>query len=227
MEKTTGISTKITFQRLILNILKSLSREEIEEIHLMSNLDGNEHFINLYTSTILCNIRVQPTELELALFRYGVHLDIECDVVLRDALLFDVKSGSNVIRGSGKAVLSDNYHPGIETYIVRDDDIVCRNNDVKVPSKIVEVTSGKKKVNNLIDFMSLKYFSNFNKAYDCRLRSFIRIAAKSGELKIYYNNVMISVNGNLSYKIYGRSPNDFGPTEKLFTAKIKKIMGAI
>lgn len=224
MDKT---SKKIIYQRLVAQLLKLSSKEQAENIELMTELDGNDYKFGLYTSTVLCHIGNQPEELEMAMLRYGVYVELGCDVVLRDALLFDVKSNDYYVRGSGKIILSDKYHPGIKTYIVRDEDIICKDNNVKVPAKIKSmIESPDRTVDGVINYITYNYYSDFETVYNFRMRTFIRIAAKAGVMRLQFGGVVISVYG-FNYKVSVDKEVVLNYAERLFHKKVCEIIASL
>lgn len=219
------VTRKIAFQRVVLGVLKTSTVEEAENIILSATIGCNTYQFNLYTSAITCEVVDQPTELEMTLYQYGVQVRIHKDVVLRDFLIFDMLTNGYTIKGNGKIILADDYIPGIDTYIVRDFDIFCKNNNVKVPAKIANLDEFMENPRGgILNYMALNYYNNFDKAYNCRIRSFIRMAAKVGKLSIIHGNLVTIINKDLTCDIFKEKNKRSDSKGKLLALRIKNIV---
>lgn len=193
-----NLSKKIKYQRLVSSILQSLKEEYIQKLTLRVTYGQNIYCISLSNSLISCHIKTQPTDVELDLFRFGVVCELSCDVDLKDAILFSViNNGYRIINHKRLVVLITDEAPVNDSFIIINQfDISIRNNGGSISKRMFnEFRELLKSDNlNLSTYMAESYFRDFNKAYNSRMRVFLRIASKCDLQFLEDNNLILVTN---------------------------------
>lgn len=188
---------KIKYQRLILAILRSFDEEIIQKLSLRIIYGNNIYNIKLSNSLVYCKVMNQPTELELDIFRFGVTGDISCDVNLKDAILFSIISKDHKITGHKRLIVSMTDTPMNESFIiVNGNNSYTINHNYRIPTRVYKYVT--KQMNSgrldLPEYMAESYFSDFNTAYNSRMRAFLRMASKCETFQFVENkNVIFSI----------------------------------
>ena len=171
-----NVSKKIKCQKLVLSILQSLKEEYVQKLTLRVNYGQNVYCISLSNSLVCCYIKTQPTDIELDLFRGAV-----CDVDLKDAILFSViNNGYRITNHKRLVILVTDVEPVNDSFIAIDKSgTSLRNNGGSIPNRMFYefeklLKSGEF---NLSAHMAESY-RDFDKAYNSRMRAFLRIASK-------------------------------------------------
>lgn len=196
---------KQKIQWMMSTLLGMLDDSKRNRVSIDITYKSNNYKIELLHCCVTSMISGTPDKLELEMYRYGIIAGLECDVDLGDAVLFYViPNGHKFVAKKVICVRANHITKDVSPYIIAKDNgvyVMCKK--TKVPGRIADVITDS--INSggklLVPLFASAYFSDCNKAYNYRMRSFLRMVAKCDNMRFFVDGkFVVSIDIKLLHK---------------------------